>query len=706
VYKINGDGTLTRDKVIQLSGGAYSLAFIKTSAVTGVVYIAQTNGIARLDWNNSNGTNTHTLASWFYSLNAGVGEPVLAADPNNGLNVYYGVSGPSGNSGTVKQLLTFGRSTGSTTANQLVLQDTLSNTPVSNLALSPDGTRLYASDQDGGTISIYDRGGISGLLSFVHQYGGHPNARQLAVSSDSRFVYLASFGDDSLYVENAIPTDSGSTAGLGLTQELFNGQAKSHFDFGLAGSNGVRFSADGGRVFVTSASSGTVVEFRRSTADVFMVFDHVETGTGLGDVSASAAVGGQFLFTSATSLTAFVPDTDGTFPVDSRQQFTDGVLAATFGLTDLHLIGSTSNAVFAYSPADSELAVFQWSNGQLTLLQLLKDDFGGIDGLQGVNAAALSPDGNFLYALSASQHTLTMFSLGADGRLTPVSTASVPGVTTAVLVAPDGSRLFTVEASGHIRTYTRNSGTGALTLVRDSGSGVSNDRAVVAPDGQSLLLLDSGDDRIRVVAVAADGTLILGPAIVNGQNGVTGLNGPTAAAFSPDGKSAYVTGHDGNALVVFSRDTNTGQLTFVQSVANGVAGVSGLGGANAVAVSADGKFVFAGGAADGTLAVFGRNTDPTSPDFSKLTFAQRLRDQSGGVSGLAGVNGLLIGPGGNLFASGSGAGLQPANVGAFSVNTAAPPPAVYQVGYEALSRLDVTTADENDSVSVIVVTTP
>jgi 6-phosphogluconolactonase (cycloisomerase 2 family)/PKD repeat protein len=357
-------------------------------------------------------------------------------------------------------------------------------------------------------------------------------------------------------------------------------------------------------------------------------------------------------------------------------------------------------------PVDSALAVFHSTGTQLHMVQLLKDDFGGADGLQSVGAAALSPDGKFLYAISNAQRTLTTFAVGGQGKLTPLSSLTVPNGQTSVLIAPNGARLFLVEQGGHVRSYSRNVGTGALTLLRDGSSGVTNYRAVLAPDGASLLLLDLLGDRMTVVGVAADGTLSVGTPIINGQGGVSGLDGPIGAAFSPDGQSVYLAGRDGNALVVFDRNPTTGRLTCKQAVVNGVAGVSGLGTPTAVAVSSDGKFVFAAGAADGTIDVFGRNTTAGSADFGKLTFAQRLRDQSGGVSGLAGPNALLIGTGGRLFVSGSGSSLHPANIADFSVNTAAPPPATYQVGYDQMAHLTVNTGGQNDSVSIGGVTTP
>ena len=57
-------------------------------------------------------------------------------------------------------------------------------------------------------------------------------------------------------------------------------------------------------------------------------------------------------------------------------------------------------------------------------------------------------------------------------------------------------------------------------------------------------------------------------------------------------KIAYVAGRDDNAVAVFSRDSGTGALTFVEAQIDGADGVDGIGGAIFTAVSPDGKHSF------------------------------------------------------------------------------------------------------------------
>ncbi|MCY9849121.1 beta-propeller fold lactonase family protein [Pectobacterium jejuense] len=116
----------------------------------------------------------------------------------------------------------------------------------------------------------------------------------------------------------------------------------------------------------------------------------------------------------------------------------------------------------------------------------------------------------------------------------------------------------------------------------------------VSQDGKTLLVTgsegnnNSGKTYLRVYARDAEtGELTLLQSFTQGEQDdpstpvieVNGLNTITTLAQSKDGSSVYVAGGSGSAysLVQFSRDTTTGQLSYVGIVATqGVDGVSGL----------------------------------------------------------------------------------------------------------------------------------
>jgi len=100
------------------------------------------------------------------------------------------------------------------------------------------------------------------------------------------------------------------------------------------------------------------------------------------------------------------------------------------------------------------------------------------------------------------------------------------------------------------------------------------------------------------------------------------LNGPDALAVSPDGRSVYaassgvapnVSGNSGS-IAVFTRDRTTGRITqptgtagCVGDLDDGCGGARAIQGTSAVAVSADGRLVYATGFVSGSIATFGRS---------------------------------------------------------------------------------------------------
>jgi DNA-binding beta-propeller fold protein YncE len=155
----------------------------------------------------------------------------------------------------------------------------------------------------------------------------------------------------------------------------------------------------------------------------------------------------------------------------------------------------------------------------------------------------------------------------------------------------------------------------------------------LSPDGAHAYVASGPDSAVAVLRRdRKTGILSFVQAHANGMGGVTGLGvptGPRAVDVSPEGRHVYVAAAADGAVAVFSRDASTGTLAFVEAKRDGIDGVEGLGGAWSVAVSPDGKHLYVASFADHAVAVFTRDTIT-----GVLAFVEAQVDGITGVVGL------------------------------------------------------------------------
>ena len=203
-------------------------------------------------------------------------------------------------------------------------------------------------------------------------------------------------------------------------------------------------------------------------------------------------------------------------------------------------------------------------------------------------------------------------------------------------------RVAQIPPAGYERTYPAiaQGGTGLLSFVAsiqdDQGGigGLDGAYAVAAsPAGEHVYVAGATDDAVAVFARnATTGQLTFVQAVRDGADGVDGLDSAIDLIVSPDGKHVYVTGQNDQALAVFARNVTTGALSYVTRYRDGLGGVDGLAGARAVAISADGLHVYVAGQSDNAVAVFSRNSTT-----GQLTFVEAVKDGVNGVDGLSSV---------------------------------------------------------------------
>ncbi len=175
-------------------------------------------------------------------------------------------------------------------------------------------------------------------------------------------------------------------------------------------------------------------------------------------------------------------------------------------------------------------------------------------------------------------------------------------------------------------------GCGTARALEGPGPFMGSRAIAVSADGKNVYVASSRSNAIAVFrrnpktgalgqpsgaagCVAAKGASECGKAI--------GLNGPNSVAVSPDGRNVYATSRGSNAITAFQRNRSTGALRQLPGAAGCISGVplpgcasgTALLGPDVVVVSADGKNVYVGSFFGNAVAVFDR--DPASGALSQ-----------------------------------------------------------------------------------------
>ncbi len=213
---------------------------------------------------------------------------------------------------------------------------------------------------------------------------------------------------------------------------------------------------------------------------------------------------------------------------------------------------------------------------------------------------------------------------GADGLAGVVAGAA----------SPDGHSYYAVSVTDDSVAQFVRSPSGALTpqgCIKDDDSGTDACQTsaggldgafsvAISPDGRSVYVASFDDDAMDTGSLSPQGCVDDGDA---GQGpdscGQTadGLDGVVSVAVSGDGKSVYAASLNDDALVRFDRNPDTGVLTPLGCVDDNDSGVDncsesvdGLDGARSVAVSRDAKSVYVASGSDDAVTRFMR--DPQS----------------------------------------------------------------------------------------------
>ncbi|MCB1049513.1 MAG: beta-propeller fold lactonase family protein [Acidobacteria bacterium] len=338
----------------------------------------------------------------------------------------------------------------------------------------------------------------------------------------------------------------------------------------------------------------------------------------------------------------------------AQVEFIDVALEGVSGVTGISgaeelTLSPDGRHVYVTGAAGNSVAAFErLPDGTLTMIAAYFDGLDGLDGLFGAQGVRVSADGLDVYVTGAGEDKLAHFRRSdLTGELTFVrSYSNTVGGPTAMLgpvrltLDPSDKHLYvSCVTSGSIVIFRRDPLDGSLTYSGTATDGMGYDGLAGASGlafdgaGRFLFVCGSGEDAIAVLERdGLTGLLSFVAVYRDGMGGIDGIAGTNALAIS--GRYLYATGFNDSALASFRITLATGALSFLGASFDGVGPVDGLAGPIGVAVSADGGQVMVAGFSDDALAVFDRSGET-------LLFRQVVFDGSGGVDGLAGAVGVI-----------------------------------------------------------------
>ncbi|MBW3599068.1 MAG: lactonase family protein [Planctomycetes bacterium] len=255
-------------------------------------------------------------------------------------------------------------------------------------------------------------------------------------------------------------------------------------------------------------------------------------------------------------------------------------------------------------------------SGRLKLLDSARDSERGVKGLVWAIDLTFSTDGKFIYALDPK----------GSGVTNPLQQGNLGGVTA-----------FEVRENDRLRWLENNAGED------DCFNGA---RGIAAhPRGKWLYVASS--NAACVVAAERDaktGKLRVLQVVKDDQGEVSGLDGAMTPLVSPDGKFLYVNSgrFHGDSGVIAFRIGDDGKLAFLEEHLGATGQVKNYVGGNTLALAPDGRNLYAAATRSGTLACFSRD-----PETGKLTYQETIADDAGRGE-LGGAAGVAVSPDGRF----------------------------------------------------------
>lgn len=268
-----------------------------------------------------------------------------------------------------------------------------------------------------------------------------------------------------------------------------------------------------------------------------------------------------------------------------------------------------------------------------------------VSGSDGANAGGNST--LRIYSRDSTTGELTLVQTFIQGESDSPDTAAIEanGLSGITTMKMHGSDLYVAGHSGDAATYslvrfTYDATTGQYTYAGivatqgvDGATGLDAQitEIVISADGTSLYTINglttsdgsTGKSVLAQFARDPDTGALTYLGEYQGGSATLGMNAPSGIIISGDGKSVYVANSSNSMITVFSRDTQTGKLTYVGLIND--ASISAdpdsaarpsdnryLANLQDITLSPDGNFVYVGSGQQATLSIFSRNASDGS----------------------------------------------------------------------------------------------
>lgn len=370
------------------------------------------------------------------------------------------------------------------------------------------------------------------------------------------------------------------------------------------------------------------------------------------------------MLTVASNLLVVLPAAaDAITYLETQQHGVNGVQGLQ-GISDV-AVSPDGKFVYTASYQSSAVSVFarDAATGRLTYSST-------ITGVPAAFSVDTSSDNRSVYAASPTGSVIQAFARDlTTGALTLAN--AQPGAPTggfvSVSVSPDAAAVYGVGGSpSGLVVFTRSSATSTIARVFDyadntngyvlgqqfgpTNSPIKN--IATSADGRFVYVTSTSENAVSLFARDITTQALTQVAVYqDGVGGVDGLQGASSAKISPDGRHLYVSGQGESSVAIFGIDAASGALTYAGKITQGSGGVSSLAGARSLAISPDGRYVYASAINSGAVTAFDR--DATT---GLLTLNMAAFNGAGSIVGLANPSGMATDPlNRHLYVAGQGA---------------------------------------------------